>query len=51
MLEIARLVYSMLKNGTEFTDVGQEYYELSNLDMNLSKQCYQFRPQLHNNNE
>lgn len=25
--KLARLVYSMLKNGTEYTDVGQDYYE------------------------
>jgi len=24
--KLARLVYSMLKNGTEYTDVGQDYY-------------------------
>jgi hypothetical protein len=25
--KLARLVYSMLKNGTTFTDAGQDYYE------------------------
>ena len=25
--KLARLIYSMLKHGTEFTDVGQDYYE------------------------
>ena len=25
--KLARLVYSMLKHGTEYTDVGQDYYE------------------------
>lgn len=26
--KLARLIYSMLKNGTEYTDKGIEYYEL-----------------------
>jgi transposase len=43
--KLARLVYSMLKNGTEYTDVGQEYYEQrykSRVIQNLKKRAQQF---------
>lgn len=42
--KLARLVYSMLKNGTEYTDVGQEYYEQtykSRVIKNLKKRAQQ----------
>ena len=40
--KLARLVYSMLKNGTEYTDVGQDYYEQrykSRVIQNLKKRA------------
>lgn len=43
--KLARLVYSMLKNGTEYIDVGQEYYEQrykSRVIQNLKKRAQQF---------
>jgi hypothetical protein len=43
--KLARLVYSMLKNGTEYTDVGQDYYEQrykSRVIQNLKKRAQQF---------
>jgi hypothetical protein len=42
--KLARLVYSMLKNGTEYTDVGQDYYEQtykSRVVKNLKKRAQQ----------
>lgn len=42
--KLARLVYSMLKNGTEYTDIGQEYYEQnykSRVLKNLKKRAQQ----------
>jgi hypothetical protein len=42
--KLARLVYSMLKNGTEYTDVGQDYYEQtykSRVIKNLKKRAQQ----------
>jgi transposase len=42
--KLARLVYSMLKYGTEYTDVGQEYYEQryrSRVIQNLKKRAQQ----------
>jgi transposase len=43
--KLARLVYSMLKYGTQYTDVGQEYYEQryrSRVIQNLKKRAQQF---------
>ena len=40
--KLARLVYSMLKYGTEYTDVGQDYYEQrykSRVIQNLKKRA------------
>jgi hypothetical protein len=42
--KLARLVYSMLKYGTDYTDVGQEYYEQrykSRVIQNLKKRAQQ----------
>jgi hypothetical protein len=42
--KLARLVYSMLKNGTAYTDVGQDYYEQtykSRVIKNLKKRAQQ----------
>jgi hypothetical protein len=42
--KLARLVYSMLKNGTSYTDVGQDYYEQtykSRVIKNLKKRAQQ----------
>jgi transposase len=42
--KLARLIYSMLKYGTEYTDVGQEYYEQqykSRVIKNLKKRAQQ----------
>jgi transposase len=42
--KLARLVYSMLKHGTEYTDVGQDYYEQSyksRVIKNLKKRAWQ----------
>lgn len=42
--KLARLVYSMLKNGTEYIDVGQDYYEQrykSRVVQNLKKRAQQ----------
>ena len=49
--KLARLIYSMLKNGKEYTDLGQDYYEkqyknrvLKNLKRRASQMGFELVP-------
>ena len=47
--KLARLIYSMLKNGTEYVDQGQDYYEREYQDRvlkNLKRRAAEMRSQL-----
>lgn len=49
--KIARIIYSMLKNGTEYNDVGQDYYEKRYKDRliaNMKRRAKQFGYELKN---
>jgi transposase len=49
--KLARIIYNMLKNGTEYKDVGQDYYEQRYKDRlieNLKKRARQFGYELQN---
>lgn len=53
--KLARLIYSMLKNGTEYVDQGQDYYEreykdrvLKNLKRRAAEMGFKMIPTINN---